>query len=440
MTDENHELPPHDITAEQGAIACILLDPRESIIQCEEKLKHGGEFYSLNHKAIFEAILALSQDGKPVDTITIAKRLTDTGNIGIAGGLSYLSEVADKSPSAANLPHYLDIIVEKFALRQLTKVCTETIQNVRQNPGDVWGIIDKAERDILAVSPRNQSDQEKTLRTFIDEFLVAMKRRQSGELFGLPTGFHELDKLTGGLEPGTMFVIGARPSVGKTALAMNIAENVLASGIAVGVFSLEMPGRSIAERMVSGIASVNTRATASWCQGDYERTSKAAARLNKLPLYVDDRPSLTIRDIKAKARRWKKNHNIGLLVVDYLQLVATEKGEKRFEAISAISCGLKAIAKELDIPAIVLAQLNRESEKESRRPRLSDLRESGQIEQDADIAAFLYRENDEHDPSEQRIAVNLFVAKQRNGPAGETVRLIFNKPFTRFESATPIQE
>jgi replicative DNA helicase len=435
-------LPPHCFESEQGLLGCILLSPNDTMPAAIERLKHGADtFYDLRHQTLYAALQAQYDRNEPIDIITLQHRLKSEGTLEGVGGLAYLSALMDVVPSAANLPYYADAILEKFKLRRLLSTCTQAIAKVHEHFGEVDVLLDEVERDIMAIAQKHASETEKTSSAFVRECLDSLQLRQSGGMRGIATGFHDLDKLTSGLENGTMVVIAARPSCGKTSLAVNIMENAMEAGLQCGLFSLEMPGRSIIERMIASQARVNTFKAQSWNERDFAKVMAQSKRISKLPLRIDDRSGLTVRDIRLKARRWKRECDVRLIVIDYMQLVSPlDRTKSRQQQVGEISQGIKQLAKELEVPIIVLAQLNREIEKEKgRKPRMSDLRESGDIEQDADMIGFLYKlatEDGEVESAEGDTEVNLLIAKQRNGPAGQDVRLIFRKQFTRFENAT----
>lgn len=439
-------LPPHSTEAEQGVLGCCLLSPVESLGLCMERLDCGADaFYDLRHQAIFRQLTVMWDRSDPIDLITVQQGLKDSGQLEHVGGLAYISSLVDSVPSAANLPYYLDMLREKYRLRRLLSVCTQAIGQVHEHCGEVDALLDSVERDVMGITQKHATSTQKTLTAFVREFIDRMEIRSRGELIGLSTGFTDLDNLIGGLEDSTVAVIAARPSVGKTAFAMNIVENIALAGHSVGVFSLEMPGWQLIERIAASISKVNLRNTASWNNASLAKIADVAKRISKTKLQIDDRSGITVRDIRAKARRWKREHKIRVLVVDYLQLISPlDRTRPRQQQIGEISNGLKQLAKELEIPVVVLAQLNRELEKDKgRKPRMSDLRESGDIEQDADVIGMLYRppaeDDEDENPNNPEHPVNLLIAKQRNGPAGVDVRLLFRKQFTRFEGISKIQ-
>ncbi len=445
-------LPPHSVEAEQGVLGCVLLSPNEGMGTCIEKLKSGAEvFYDLRHQTIFNTLAAMYDAREAIDVITVQQRLKDRQLLEQVGGIAYLSTLPDSVPSAANLSYYLDIVQEKFLLRKMIRVCTEVVGRVYDFEGEVDALMDEVERDILRISESRVQSHSATIKELVKKAINTIEdfHQRQGMLTGIGTGFNDLDKMTSGLHGGEMIVIAARPSVGKTSLAMNIAENVaIDQGLAVGVFSLEMTAEALVLRMLCSRSRVNLRNVREGflAERDFPKLTGAAGKLAKAPLFIDDSSGLSILQLRAKARRMQQQYNIKLFVIDYLQLLhsTSRRAENRQQEIADISSGIKSLAKELNVPVIVLSQLNRELERDkNRKPRLSDLRESGSIEQDADLVGLLYRpSSDEEDitaPGEDAIAVNLLIAKQRNGPTGD-VNLTFIKPYTRFESAAKVSD
>ncbi len=423
-------LPPHSPEAEQGVLGCVLLSPNECMGECIEKLKAGAEvFYDLRHQTIFGAIAEMYDAREAVDVITLQQHLKNKQLLEEVGGIAYLSALPDVVPSSANLDYYLDIVLEKWLLRKMIHTCTEVVSESR-----VQGTTDKI-KDLV----------KRAINT-IEDF-----HQRQGMLTGLGTGFTDLDKMTSGFHAGEMIVIAARPSMGKTSLAMNIAEHVaIDQKIPVGVFSLEMTADSLVLRMLCSRSRVNMRNVRDGflAERDFPKLTGAAGKLANAPLFIDDSSGLSILQLRAKARRMHQQFGVKLFVVDYLQLLhsTARRAENRQQEIADISNGIKALAKELEVPVIVLSQLNREIEREKGRPpRLSDLRESGAIEQDADLVGLLYKpksgDEDDAAPSveEDAVPVNLLIAKQRNGPTGD-VNLTFLKSYTRFESAAKVND
>lgn len=446
-------LPPHSIEAEQGVLGSILLDPKVCMPLAIDKLRRGSEvFYDLRHQALFDVLVEMADKGELIDPIGVQQYLKDRNQLEALGGMPYIAGLMNCVPSAANLEYYAEIVREKFLLRKVIQTCTSAVARVYDHQGEVDGLLDEVERDILQISQDRVVNTEKQIKALVHEGIneIEMLHQNAGKLFGVGTGFPDLDKMTGGLKGGEMIVIAARPSMGKTTLAMNIAEHVaIEDQQPVGVFSLEMSGKSLIVRTICSRARVNLRNVRDGflAERDFPKLTGAAGKLANAPIYLDDSSGLSIVQLRAKARRMHQQYGIKLFVIDYLQLLNGGSGKKfdnRQQEISIISNGIKAMAKELDVPVIVLAQLNRELEKDkNRKPRLSDLRESGAIEQDADLVGLLYkadRGDDEAESGDQdveAVPVNLLIAKQRNGPTGD-VHLTFLKSYTRYESASKV--
>lgn len=455
MPHVSDRLPPHSIEAEQGVLGCILLSPNDCMGTAIEKLKRGSEvFYDLRHQHLFDVLAEMYDKKELIDPITVQQHLRDKNQLEALGGMPYIAGLMNCVPSAANLEYYLDIVREKHVLRKMIQTCTGTVARAYEHQGEVDALLDEVERDILQISEERITVGSKTIKDLVYTAINTIEdyHQRQGMLTGLGTGFPDLDKMTSGLHGGEMIVIAARPSMGKTSLAMNIAEHVsIDLQQPVGVFSLEMSAESLVLRMLCSRSRVNLRNIRDGflADRDFPKLTTAAGKLANAPLFIDDSAGLSILQLRAKARRMFQQHGIKLFVIDYLQLLnaSSSKIENRQQEIAQISNGIKAIAKELNVPVIVLAQLNRELEKDkSRKPRLSDLRESGSIEQDADLVGLLYKPDAEKmdDPDEpqqevEAVPVNLLIAKQRNGPTGD-VNLTFIKSYTRYESASKVAD
>src|SRR3954463_9730246 len=445
---------PNSLDAEKGVLGCVMLSPNECMGECLEKLKAGAEvFYDLRNQTIFTEMAAMYDQRQPIDIITLMQRLKDKKLLDDVGGIAYLNSLDESTPTSANIGYYLNIIIEKWLLRRVIHVCTDVVTRVYDFEGEVDELMDVVERDVLRISESRVQGKNHTIKELVKGAINTIEdyHQRQGALTGISTGFPDLDKLTTGLHPAEMIVIAARPSVGKTSLAMNIAEHVaLDQKLPVVVFSLEMSASSLVLRMLCSRSRVNMRNIRDGflAERDFPKLTGAAGRLANAPLFIDDASGLSILQLRAKARRMWQQYGIRLFVIDYLQLLhsTAKRAENRQQEIADISNGIKSLSKELNVPVIVLSQLNREVEREKGRPpRLSDLRESGAIEQDADFVGLLYRpvQNEEDDTSDQQsdaIPVNLLIAKQRNGPANEDVHLTFLKTYTRFESAAKISE
>jgi replicative DNA helicase len=447
-------LPPHSLEAEQGVLGCILQSPSECMGMCIERFKAGGEvFYDLRHKTIYHTLAGMYDSREGIDLITVQQRLKNHKLLEEIGGIAYLATLPDAVPSAANLSYYADIVQEKYLLRKMIQTCTGVVGRVYDYEGEVDVLLDEVERDILRISESRAEGESATIKELVKKAISTIEsfHQRQGALTGIGTGFPDLDRMTSGLHGGEMVVIAARPSMGKTSLAMNIAEHVaIGLKLAVGVFSLEMTSESLVLRMLCSQSRVNLRNVREGflAERDFPKLTGAAGKLANAPLFIDDSSALSILQLRAKARRMHQQYGIKLFVVDYLQLLhsTARRAENRQQEIADISSGIKSLAKELGVPVIVLSQLNRELEREkNRKPRLSDLRESGAIEQDADLVGLLYRpSSDDEDgggpgAEEEAMPLNLLIAKQRNGPTGD-VELTFLRSFTRFESKAKVSD
>ncbi len=444
-------LPPHSSEAEQGVLGCILLDPPHCLGECIEKCKSGAEvFYDLKHQIIYEALVAMSTKGDAIDIITLQQHLKDNKQLEGVGGIAYLMSLSDAVPSPANLKYYLEIVLDKHILRRIIRVSSDVVSDSYEFEGEVDRLLDEVETKILRLSEERVEGTSMVMKDLVHKAINTIEDffKREGSVSGVGSGFPDLDKMTTGFHEGEMIVIAARPSMGKTSLAMNIAEYVaLELNLPVGVFSLEMSAESLVLRMLCSRARVNLRSIREGflSDRDFPKLTSAASRMGKAPLHIDDSAGLSILQLRAKARRMYNQHGIRLFVIDYLQLLhstARRSADNRQQEIADISGGIKALAKELKVPVIVLAQLNREIEKDkNRKPRLSDLRESGSIEQDADLVGLLYKPGDREEEEESSESdgqrINLLIAKQRNGPTGD-VELVFLKGFTRYESLSKV--
>ena len=436
-------------------LGCVMLSPNDCLGTCLEKFKKGVEvFYDLRHQVIFDTLVEMYDTKKPIDIITLQENLKLKNQLEAIGGIPYLSALPDAVPSSANLEYYIEIVREKHVLRKMIQTCTGVVSRVYEHEGKVDGLIDEVERDILKISEDRIETTSMKMKDLVHRAINTIEdyHQRQGMITGVGTGFLDFDKMTSGLHGGEMIVIAARPSMGKTSLVMNIVEHVvLEEKQPVGVFSLEMTAESLVLRMLCSRARVNMRNIRDGflAERDFPKLTGAAGKMANAPLYIDDSAGLSILQLRAKARRMYQQYGVKLIVIDYLQLLnaSSSRVENRQQEVAMISNGVKALAKELNVPVIVLSQLNRELEKDkSRKPRLSDLRESGAIEQDADLIALLYKPNegkegdDDDAPQDQEaIPVNLLIAKQRNGPTGD-VHLTFFKGYTRFESAAKVSD
>lgn len=442
-----NRLPPHSDEAERCAIGCMLLDPKVCINEASSKIGSKKCFYDLRHQTVYETLVALSEEGVPVDLVLLAQRLKDKGQLESVGGLTYLAHLSDIVPSSANLEHYLRIVWEKYILRKMIRTCTDFVGRAYDHEDEFEELMDEVESDVLSVSLENNgSGDNRSMKELMQRSVSAIEdlHANKGKIMGIASGLPDIDVLTGGFRPGDMIVVAARPSVGKSSLGMQIAEHVgVDLDLPVGVFSLEMSADSLALRLLCSRARVDIKTLKEdglLCERDFPKLIKAAGEFSKNRIQIDETSGLSILQLKARARRMHQQHGIKLLVVDYLQQLhsTNRRSENRQQEIADISNGLKEIAKELHIPVIVMAQLNREIEKRNpgSKPRMSDLRESGAIEQDADIVLLLYRKKDDDEEEySSAVQVGAVLAKQRNGPTGD-IDLVFMRQFTRFECCT----
>jgi len=444
-----HRLLPQAPDAERGVLGSYLLAPREIGGLCAEKQIKPEHFHLPAHAQIYATLVELWDANKPIDFITLTQLLRDRNQLEQVGGAAYITELFTFLPTAANATYYADILQEKFTLREIIKVCTEYAARSYDEQDDVPSLLNDVEQKIFGIAQDRFKEKAASMKDQVMQAIHAIEELydRRGAITGLPTGLAELDKMTDGLHKAEMIVIAARPSMGKTALAMNIAEHIaLEENKAIAVFSLEMSTSQLVQRLLCSRARVNLGNVRNGflTERDFPALTTAAAKLADSKIFIDDTPGLSILELRAKARRLKSQHNIEAIFIDYIQLLrSTSKRaqDNRQLEIAEISSGLKGIAKELDIPVVVLAQLNRNPEQRSGdskgRPRLSDLRESGSIEQDADLVGLLVREEyyaeNEEDKEESKGKATLIIAKQRNGPVGD-VPLTFLKEFTRFEN------
>ncbi len=445
MTDKDpwlQKVPPQNIEAEQSILSAILID-NNTLPQVIEILSEK-DFYREAHQKIFAAMVGLFERNEPADLITLRNILKERGQLESVGGATYLSELVDTVPLATNAAHYAKIIHEKATLRRLIERAASITTRCFEDRGDMEEILDFAEQSIFDISEDKIRPAFHALADILTETYKAVEEAYENKVLvtGIPTGYRRLDEKTSGLQPGDFVVIAGRPSMGKTALALNIAQNASAqTGVPVGIFSLEMSKEQLSLRMLSAEARIDSSRMRGGflSESDLARIHRAAGALYDLPVYIDDSPAISALEIRAKTRRMKMEKGLGLIIVDYLQLMrGRASAERRDLEISEISRSLKALAKELSIPVVALSQLNRKVEDRSdRRPVLSDLRESGAIEQDADLIIFIYRDevyNKREGEPDRTAEIN--IAKQRNGPIGK-VKLTFLDYCTRFEDHAP---
>jgi len=454
---------PESLEAEAAVLGSMMLDP-ECIGDVVQKIRTEA-FYRLEHQMMFDAIVALwEKKDNDFDLVLLRDELKKRGQLDEVGGPEYLEKIANSVPSSANVEHYLQIVKEKQMLRELIAAAGEVMTDAFETAGDVGKKLDRAEQKIFNVTQKKITGTVVVIKDLLTQAFEAIDKREGHHVTGLPTGFAELDDLTCGLQNSEIIVIAGRPSMGKTSLAMNIAEHIGADNdIPVAIFSLEMSRQQLVERLLCSRAKVDSQLVRKGMHSDtwYQELVNVAGELSKKPIYVDDTPGITPLELRGKARRLRTQHGIRCIFVDYLQLMSLgTRAESRQQEVSEMSRYLKALARELEIPVVVLSQLNRGPEErgEDHRPRMSDLRESGSIEQDADVVMLLYRKDyykreiaDEgngdnagvmrtNQPDDQKDnTAEVIVAKQRNGPT-DTVKLTFNRQFTRFNTLSRVQE
>ena len=438
----NAKVPPYSIEAEQSVLGALLLDNRA----WDRVVEHVtvADFYRKEHQVIFTTIQSLIDRSQPCDSLTLAEELKQLNQLDRVGGESYLFELANATPSSANVSSYATIVRERSVLRKMIAVGSDLVDNALNTQGrSPKDLLDKAEREVYSIAeqqlrgagPVKISDLLSAATQKIDDLF------NSGEaITGVSTGFYDFDNMTSGLQSGDLVIVAGRPSMGKTTFAMNIAETVAVSNKSVLVFSLEMPGEHLTMRMLSSLGRINQHnvRTGNLCDDDWPRISSAVSMLSDVPLYIDDTPALSPSELRARARRVaRENNGLDLIVIDYLQLMQVpEMKDNRTNEVAEISRSLKSLAKELGCPVIAASQLNRGLESRTdKRPVMSDLRESGSIEQDADLIAFIYRDEVYNPDSPDKGVAEILIRKQRNGPIGE-VRLAFLGEYTRFDNLT----
>jgi replicative DNA helicase len=449
MADEQLEslkLPPHSIEAEQSVLGGLLLE-NEALDKIADILS-AQDFYQHDHKTIFEHIGKLIEHNRPADIVTVAESLESTAELTQIGGIAYLGALAQNTPTAANIRRYAEIVRERAVMRKLVVVGSSIAESAYSPNGrDAQQLLDEAEAKVFEIaeggkrSSQGFTDIKVLLPQVAERIDMLFSRDNPSDVTGIPTGFSDLDSMTSGLQPGDLVIVAGRPSMGKTAFSLNIAENVaLDTGLPVAVFSMEMASTQLAMRMIGSVGRLDQHRmrTGRLEDEDWEKLTTALGKLNEAPIFIDEGAGLSSFDVRARARRLHRQcGKLGLIVVDYLQLMAApagRQGENRATEISEISRSLKALAKELDVPVVALSQLNRSVEtRPDKRPVMSDLRESGAIEQDADLILFIYRDEVYNPDSTDKGTAEIIIGKQRNGPIGR-VRLTFIGEHTRFEN------
>ena len=439
-------MPPHDIGAEMALLGSMIIDPQVIGPVCM-LVPTAEVFYKEEHQVLFTVVCDLFEKNVPIDALLLHSTLNTLGKLDRAGGYEYLKEILGTVPSAAHAEHYASIVREKAMLRKLISACTQTLKDAYESGEAASIVLDRGEKRIFDIAQQKISAQAVPLTDVLHETFEMLDRNTGEHYSGIPCGFIELDNLTSGMQRGEMIIVAARPSVGKTAYAMNICEYVgVDQKKPCAVFSLEMSKQQLAQRMLcsrSGVDSHKLR-RGMLTKQDRDKLSYAVGELSQGQIFIDDTPGLTLMDLRTKARRLKLQFGIEFIVIDYLQLMEAPREENRQQQIASISRGVKALARELSVPVMCLSQLNRASESENRMPRTSDLRESGSIEQDADVVMLIHREAVMHRGDQEWMDANpdkvneaqIIIAKQRNGPC-DTVKLTFLSGQTRFVNYAP---
>ena len=438
------KMPPHSVEAEQSVLGGLLLD--NTAWDRIADLLAEADFYRSDHRLIYHHIVKLIEHSRPADVITVAESLESTKDLPAVGGIPYLSALATTTPSAANIRRYAEIVRERAILRKLAEVASEIADSAYSPMGrDANQILDEAESRVFEIAEQGArgkqgfQDMPPLLTRVVERIDLLYNRDGASDVTGVPTGFADLDRMTSGLQSGDLVIVAGRPSMGKTSLSMNIAEHVaLEGGLPVGIFSMEMAGTQLVMRMLGSVGKLDQHKlrTGRLQDEDWQRLTHAVGRLNDAPIHVDETAALNPLELRARARRLHRQYKqLGLIVVDYVQLMsASNEGENRATELSEISRGMKALAKELNCPVVALSQLNRSLEQRpNKRPVMSDLRESGALEQDADLILFIYRDEVYNPETADKGIAEVIIGKQRNGPIG-TVRLAFLGEYTRFEN------
>ncbi|MEK9151664.1 MAG: replicative DNA helicase [Patescibacteria group bacterium] len=445
---EHLRVPPHNLEAETSVLGSLMLD-KDAIIKIADLLK-VGDFYKDDHNLIYETMLALYQDHEPIDVLSLSNKLEERGKLEQVGGSNYLASLVNSVPSATNVAHYAKVVQKKVLLRRLISAASDIVEMGYDESEDVQKLLDEAEQKVFAVSQKYIKQDFVPIKSILElAFNRIDELHKSDHTFrGVQTHFPDLDNLLAGLQKSDLLIIAARPSIGKTTLALDIARQVgIHSKVPVGIFSLEMGSDQLVDRMIAAQAGVDLwklrtgKLSSEGPNNDFERISDAMGVLSEAPIFIDDSGSLNILEMRTMARRLQAEHKLGLIIVDYLQLMegrSMKGSDNRVQEISEISRGLKQLARELNIPVIALSQLSRAVEsRQDQVPKLSDLRESGSIEQDADVVMFLYREDRVKPDTPNKNIADVFIAKHRNGPVGK-IQLYFDENSTTFKSLEKI--
>ncbi|MCG7335123.1 replicative DNA helicase [Sporosarcina sp. ACRSM] len=430
-------VPPHNNEAEQSVIGAIFLEPQALITAAE--LLIPEDFYRIAHQKIFDTMISLSDKGQAIDVVTVTEELSAKKELEDVGGISYLTELANAVPTAANIAFYARIVEEKALLRRLIRVATSIVEDGYAREDEVEALLSEAEKKMMEVSNRKNAGDFRHIKDVLVETYdnIELLHTRKGDITGIPTGFRDLDKMTAGFQRNDLIILAARPSVGKTAFALNVAQNVATkTDENVAIFSLEMGADQLVMRMLCAEGNIDAQVlrTGALEAEDWRKLTMAMGSLSNAGIFIDDSSGIRVNEIRSKCRRLQQEHGLGMIIIDYLQLISGSgrAGENRQQEVSEISRSLKGLARELKVPVIALSQLSRGVEqRQDKRPMMSDLRESGSIEQDADIVSFLYREDYYDKETENQNIIEIIIAKQRNGPTG-TVSLAFAKEYNKF--------
>ncbi|WP_438313939.1 replicative DNA helicase [Sporosarcina sp. FA9] len=430
-------VPPHNNEAEQSVIGAIFLEPQALITAAEILIPE--DFYRMAHQKIFNTMIKLSDKGQAIDVVTVTEELSAKKELEDVGGISYLTEIANSVPTAANILHYSNIVEEKALLRRLIRVATTIVEDGYTREDEVEALLSEAEKKMMEVANRKNAGDFKHIKEVLVSTYdnIELLHTQTGDVTGIPSGFRDLDRITAGFQRNDLIIVAARPSVGKTAFALNVAQNVATKTTEnVAIFSLEMGAEQLVMRMLCAEGNIDSQVlrTGALQTEDWRKLTMAMGNLSNAGIFIDDSSGLRVSEIRSKCRRLQQEHGLGMVIIDYLQLLSGSagSGENRQQEVSEISRSLKGLARELQIPVIALSQLSRGVEqRQDKRPMMSDLRESGSIEQDADIVSFLYREDYYDKETEDENMIEIIIAKQRNGPTG-TVKLAFAKEYNKF--------
>lgn len=436
-TSGNLRVPPHNIEIEQSVLGALMLD-KDGVIKVADFLK-VGDFYKNNHNLIYQTIIDLYEKREPIDFLSVSNKLEEKKKLEEVGGASYLATLINSVPSASHLVHYAKIVQKKALLRRLIETANSIAEMGYQESEDVEKILDEAEQKLFNVSQKYIKQEFVPIKSILEEAFnrIDELHKEGNKFRGLPTEFPDLDNILAGLQKSDFIVLAARPSIGKTTLALDIARNIgIKSKVPVGIFSLEMSSDQLVDRLIAAQAGVDLwrLRTGKLKSDDFQKIGEAMGILSETPIFIDDTATANIMEMRTIARRLQAEHKLGLIIIDYLQLMEGRNSENRVQEISEISRGLKNLAKELNIPVLALSQLSRAVEsRPDQIPKLSDLRESGSIEQDADVVLFLYREDRVKPDTPNKNVVEIHIAKHRNGPIGKAF-LYFEESSTTFKS------